>query len=63
MPKLKEELQFTSLDSIIRPKEGVSLYYKNGVMKLLHANGTEESIFTGSGSIDLSQYEMLTEDE
>lgn len=59
MPKLREELQFTSLDEqeIIRPKEGVSLYYKNGVMKVLHASGEEQTLLAGEdANIDLSQY-------
>lgn len=57
MPKFREELQFPSITSVVKPKEGVSLYNNNGVLTILHANGTSEIIATGDiGSIDLSSY-------
>ena len=48
MPKLTEELQFPSLNSIVKPKEGFALYNANGVLKILHADGTEKVVATGS---------------
>lgn len=58
MPKILEELQLPSLSAVIKPKEGVSLFNSGGVIKLLHADGTEQTLMTGSadGTIDLNNY-------
>lgn len=70
MPKLKEELQFPALSNIIKPKEGIALYYKENYLRILHADGTEETIATGTNSggssggdtsVDLSGYYTSTQ--
>ena len=67
MPKLKEELQFAPLTDVIKPKEGVSIYYNpnDRALKLLHSNGVLETISTGStgtgGDVDLSNYYTISE--
>lgn len=49
MPKIKEEIQLPSLENVIKPKEGISLYNNNGKLKILHSNGTSETVYTGTG--------------
>lgn len=63
MPKILEELQLPSLTAVIKPKEGVSLFNSGGVIKLLHADGTEQTLMTSSadGTLDLSNYYTKTE--
>jgi hypothetical protein len=48
MPRLKEELQFPdrSNTSTIAPLTGLSLINENGVLKILHADGTKETVKT-----------------
>lgn len=48
MPKIKEEIQLPSLEGVIKPKEGISLYNNNGKLKILHSNGTSEIVYTGT---------------
>ena len=44
MPRIKEELQLPSLSNITRPHDGISLYNDNGALKVLHADGTVETL-------------------
>lgn len=58
MPKFLEEIQLPSLDNVIKPRSGVSIYNDGGAIKILHADGTSQQIMVGdeSGDIDFSQY-------
>lgn len=68
MPKFLKEIQLPSLENVIRPKEGISLYNRNGKLYTLDANGNEKEVGSGvvSGggegtTVDLSNYYTKTE--
>ena len=60
MPRILEEIQLPVLTGVIRPKAGLSLYNAGGVIKLIHSDGTEQTLLTDadgiSGSGNLSSY-------
>ena len=70
MPKFLQEIQLPSLDNVIKPKEGLALYNRDGKLYTLDANGNEKEVGAGvvSGggggdgtTVDLSNYYTKTE--
>ena len=57
MPKFLEEIQLKSLSAVTSPRNGVSIYNSGGVIKILHPDGTEQTLMTGTADgVDLSNY-------
>lgn len=63
MPKFLEEIQLPSLDNVIKPRSGISIYNDGGAIKVLHSDGTSQQLMVAdeSGEIDFSHYYTKSE--